>query len=304
MSGLHIVVGVQRVIDPSLGIRIDEGTASAVSPRSEIACVLNRVDRAALEAALRLGSAADARSPRAARVTALTVGPPSDEAILRYCLARGADDAVRVWDETLDVSDAAITARILARAVADLRADVVICGKRSLGRGSGQVPAGMAEILDLPQITGVIDLAWADDRCGLVALQRLERGNRAQLECPLPVLVAVEADAFPLRYVSWNAQRRVDRPVRSVGTATLGAMAPATDIEAPLVETIRVTRPRPRTKKVVAPAATGAALVSMLMRGGGVAPKSKASGPLTGTPEHLAGKIIEFLQEKGFLSKQ
>src|SRR3972149_5086083 len=55
----------------------------------------------------------------------------------------------------LDATDPAGTARILAGAVRTLAPfDLVLCGQQGVGGDNSQIPGLLAELLDLPQVTG------------------------------------------------------------------------------------------------------------------------------------------------------
>src|SRR5579872_1255534 len=85
------------------------------------------------------------------RCTVLTLGPPSAEDCLREAIAWGADDGVLVTDPAFAGSDTLATARALAagvRALGDV--DAIVCGRNSVDADTAQVPAELAELLDLP----------------------------------------------------------------------------------------------------------------------------------------------------------
>jgi electron transfer flavoprotein beta subunit len=273
---------------------VDEAARVVVQAEHEPVYLVNPADRAALEAALRL-VALDTR------VTALTLGPPQDEDALRYCLARGAHAAARVWDEALADLDPFLTALTLSKAIALLAPDLVICGTSSAAGGNAQVPATLAELLGLPQLTGVVTLELGAGGRSLRAQRRLERGNRVLLECPLPALVAVEEGSFAGRYVSWRAQLRARQPIRRLGLADLGLTPDEVGLDRRLTRMVALSPPQPRTKRTLAPAASGHGLLATLMGGGAAAKRSSSTGPLKGPPDEVAAQLAKFLQEKGFL---
>lgn len=291
---MDIVVCVQQVLDPGVSLRVDEDTGVVAQLEPEPVYILNPADRSALEAAMCL-----AQTKPGARVTALTLGPSGDAVALRYCLARGAQSAVRIWDEALAGADPTLTARVLAKAIRLLAPALVICGGRSVAGSSGQVPATLAELLGLPQLTSVVAMELTNR--GLVVQRRLERGNRLVLECPLPALAAVEANSFAGRYVSWRAQMRAQQPVRELGLTDLGLTPADVASDRYLVHTTKVTPPRPRTKKTAAPVAAGGDMLAMLIGSGAPAKQQGSGGIRAGAPDNLAAEAVKFLQEKGLL---
>src|SRR3954454_919745 len=102
--------------------------------------------------------------------TVLTLGPPSAEDALREAIAWGADDGVLVTDMAFAGSDTLATAKALAAALAhEGPFDLVLAGRNSVDADTGQVGPEIAELLDLPFLTGVRYLAIGgnvvDARC-------------------------------------------------------------------------------------------------------------------------------------------
>src|SRR5690606_13147854 len=71
---------------------------------------LNEWDDFSLEEAMKIKEAADA----AVEVVVVSVGPDRVDESLRKCLAKGADRAIRVWDDAMEGSDSITIGRILA----------------------------------------------------------------------------------------------------------------------------------------------------------------------------------------------
>lgn len=159
-------------------------------------------DRAALEWALATAER------RGGRVTALTVGPPGAEAVLRDALAVGADAAVRVHAEpgahdgpSGVVAAAGAAAAVLAdRAVLE-PADIVCCGQQGHDRAAAAFAAVLAHHLGAAQVTGCLAVELGDD--GAVrAERRLDRGRRERVAADLPAVVSVEPGVARLRRAS------------------------------------------------------------------------------------------------------
>ncbi len=95
------------------------------------------------------------------RVTVLTLGPPAAEDTLReaiaWGLARDVDiDGVLITDPAFAGSDTLITAHALAAALEHVGPfDLVLTGRNSVDADTGQVGPELAELLDLPFLTGV-----------------------------------------------------------------------------------------------------------------------------------------------------
>ncbi len=197
---------------------------------------ISEADRAALEVALRAGSA------RGLDVVVLTVGPPDAEGALRDLLASGADRALRV--DVADELDSAAVARSIAAALAGAGVDpyLVVCGDMSEDRGSGAVPAFLADELGIAQALGLVEL---DIRAEgpLRVLRRLDGGRRERLDVPVPAVVSVEGAVAELRRAPLARVLAVrDAPIEVI-------TAPAT----PDPAGVRLRPWRPRARVVPAP---------------------------------------------------
>ena len=143
---------------------------TGTSPESHYICPEDNVyrvnphDEAALELALRLKDEHENIT-----VVLLTLGPMIAEDEIRRCLAAGADDLVQInangqppssgpRSDPLDQADPWVKSDLMARAVKELNGDLVLCGKASLDKGSGQVGALLAHRLDLPFVSAITDL--------------------------------------------------------------------------------------------------------------------------------------------------
>jgi electron transfer flavoprotein alpha subunit len=92
--------------------------------------------------------------------TVFTLGPPSADDVLREAIAWGADGGVLVTDPVCAGSDTLATARALAAALRLCGPfDLVLAGRNSVDADTGQVGPEVAELLDLPFLAGVRELA-------------------------------------------------------------------------------------------------------------------------------------------------
>lgn len=167
----------------------------------------NIADEAALEAALELGS-----------VTVLTMGPGKLEEPLRELLARGADRAVLLTDPQMAGADTLATARALAAAVKKLGDfDLILCGRRAIDGETGQVPAMLAALLDMPCISSVERI---DEELHL--FRRLETGTQT-LQTTLPAVVSICEYTYTLRLPGILGMRRAkSKTVEKLNAADIG----------------------------------------------------------------------------------
>lgn len=89
-------------------------------------------------------------------VVAINVGPASNDIIIRKALAIGADKAVRVNAEE---KDAFYVASQIAAHAKDGGYDIIFAGKETIDYNGSEVPAMVAELLDLPFISYASELS-------------------------------------------------------------------------------------------------------------------------------------------------
>ncbi|NIR59810.1 MAG: electron transfer flavoprotein subunit beta/FixA family protein [Gammaproteobacteria bacterium] len=157
---------------------------------------LNEWDDAALEEALlsveRLGGG---------EVVAVTVGPEDAESTLRKVLAKGADRAVRVWDERLLGADPVTVARALAGVAVQETPELIVAGAQSADHAHGATGTALARILDLPHAAVAVEVDW-DGKANLKLVRELEGGMRHSFELPSPAVVTVQTGLNTPRYAT------------------------------------------------------------------------------------------------------
>lgn len=287
---MRFAVCVTLVPDPET-IEVDPLSGEIETDR--ILQFLNPADAAALELALRLRSDGDT-------VSALTVGGEEAEAVLREALAVGADRALQLWEEGRVTTKPAVTSMLLAAALrTEGLPDLVLCGGRSLGRGSGKLPALLGEYLDWPVVTDITHLEIQAAR--VYFRRRLARGARSEGEVRMPAVLAIAAENIRLRYASLPRlmqARREAIPVRylpDLGLSPLDLNFPASTVHA-------ATPPRPRPRTIFIPTGDLSAdeRVAQIMSAG---VSRKATQLVDGTPEEAAEAILGFLRDRGFLDQ-
>ena len=160
-----------------------------------------------------------------------TMGPPQAAEALVQCLAMGMDRAVHLVDRAFAGSDTLATARALALALRRESFDLILCGRNSVDAETGQVGPEVAEMLGLPQVTGVRRLEL-DEQAGEVIVERETDEGHERLSCPLPALLTVTEgvapEAFP-RPDAVEAARAI--PIEQLTAADLSGDASAFGVE-------------------------------------------------------------------------
>lgn len=145
--------------------------------------------------------AVELREAHGGEVVAITMGPPQAREALTECLALGADRALHLCDRTFAGADTLATARALAQALARESFDLILCGRNSVDAETGQVGPEIAEILDLPQVTGARALTLDPASRHLTAERETDDGYEA-ITAPLPALVTAAEDLALERFPS------------------------------------------------------------------------------------------------------
>ena len=189
--------------------------------RDGIELEMNPYCRRAVSTAVELAAERDG-----SRVTVLTLGPPAADDALReaiaWGLARGVDvDGVHVCDTAFAGSDTLATAKALAAAITRVGPfDLVLTGRNSVDADTGQVGPEIAELLDLPFLTGVRHLAIA----GTTVDARCEHDDgwlQAEVELPA-VLSCAERLCEPTKAGPAERAAVPAGRIRRLGAAELG----------------------------------------------------------------------------------
>lgn len=177
---MRIVVCIKQVPD-SAEVRINPETNTLI--RDGVPTIINPYDLHALEAGLQI------REQAGGKVTVLTMGPPQAETALRETIAMGADEGVLLTDRAFAGSDTWATAYALSKAIEQIGADVILCGKQAIDGDTAQVGPEIAEFMDIPHISYIrkVDEVTPDR----LVLQRLMDDGYDVVETSLPVLLTV-----------------------------------------------------------------------------------------------------------------
>jgi electron transfer flavoprotein alpha subunit len=165
--------------------------------------------------------AVEIRNRHGGEVIVLTMGPPQARAALEDCLALGADRGVHLCDRAFAGSDTLATAQALALAARRESFDLILCGRNSTDAETGQVGPELAELLDLPQITGARTLE-VDPAARTATAEREIDGAFETVVAPLPLLVTAAEDLAPERFPS-KAEREAakQKPIVELRAADL-----------------------------------------------------------------------------------
>ena len=154
---------------------------------------MNPDDKAGLEAALRI------KDKFGAEVTALTMGLPKAEEVLREAMAMGADNGILVTDRVLGGADTWATSSTIAGALRNIDYDIIITGRQAIDGDTAQVGPQIAEHLGIPVISYAEDIKVDGDS---VVVKRQFDDRYHMLKAKMPVLITALSELNDPRYMT------------------------------------------------------------------------------------------------------
>ncbi len=175
----NIAVLVKRVPDTNAQILVSGDRVDL----SNVKWVMSPYDEYALESAMMHKEA------QGGVVTAITLGAPECDKVLKDAKAIGVDRIIRVWDDSWSELDSNQTQMALTSAVKEISAEVVYCGKSAADTGAGSTGPGVAERLDWASASNIIGLEFEDS--GIEVIVPAASGN-ARTGISLPAVVSCD----------------------------------------------------------------------------------------------------------------
>ena len=222
---MRILVLIKQVSAPESAWDLGEGR---LRPRAPWRWQMNSFDEYALEAGLGLK-----QSLPDLELWALTVGPASALTVLQRALGMGADQAVHLLCPEEPSPRPSQLAAWISQWAAGQDWDLILAGVISQDAQQGAVGPMVAQGLDLPLATSVVELALEPSAGRARAWQELEGGRRQELELPLPALCTIQSGPTQPRYPSLSGLLRAKktRPL-TIQTSDLADPAPREEVAA------------------------------------------------------------------------
>ena len=187
---MNIYVLLKKTFDTEEKIVVSDGRIEDDSAEY----IINPYDEYAVEEAI------NQRDEHGGEVTVVTVGDEDSEKQLRTALAMGADKAVLIdTEDDLEEGDQYTTAEILAAYFEDKEVDLILAGNVAIDEASGQVGPRLAEKLDIPFVTTIVDLSVDGET---VYIEKDVEGDVEKVESTLPLLVTCQQGLNEPRYPS------------------------------------------------------------------------------------------------------
>ena len=198
---MHIIVCVKQVPIPS-DVAIDPVTG--VLQRTGLESKMNPYDLFAVEEALRI------RERFGGTITAITMGPPQAEEVIRECFYMGVDEGTILTDKRFAGSDVWATAHTLSQGILTMGSyDLIICGKQTTDGDTAQVGPEIAEFLSIPHATNVTHIIDVDLKDNQNFIHFEEERDWAIQSCimPLPSLLTTGKDINEPRLPSYRKMK-------------------------------------------------------------------------------------------------
>ena len=227
---------------------------------------INEWDDYALEEAVQI------KEKLGGSVTAITVGSEAADSTLRKCLARGADNAIRLSDPKFENSDSYAIAKILSKSIKDLNFDLILTGAQAGDDGFAALGPILAYILGIPHATMVKKIEFNNE---IVKFNReLEGGLEEIGEMKLPALLTIQTGINEPRYVSiMGIRKAMQKETKILGLGDLGL-----------------------TEEEVGESGSWVNIQKMY-----VPPVEKQAEFLEGSPEEIAAKVSEIIKSRGLV---
>jgi len=209
---MNIVVLMKQVPDTESDRALDPSDNTVA--RGAVDPVINYIDEFAIEEGLRLKEA------HGGEVTILTVGPERAVEAIRKALSMGADKGVHVLDDAVHGSDAISTAKVIAKALQTLQWDVAVAGSEATDARGAVVPAMLAELLQVPQLTQARKVTVTGDK---ITIERLTDTGYDTVEGSTPAVISVVEKINDPRYPSFKGiMAAKSKPIQTLSLADLG----------------------------------------------------------------------------------
>lgn len=196
---LKILVCVKQVPDVDL-VKMDPVTGSLI--REGVPSILNPLDGNAMEAAVRV------KEQYGAEITAITMGPPAAEVVLRECLSVGADRAVLITDRAFKDADTLATSYVVAKAAEQFGDfDLIFCGKETLDGATGQMGSQLAERFGCTLVTSASLIKSVDAEQGVLVTEREMETGIETVEAKLPCLFTIEKTNYQPRIPNFKGKK-------------------------------------------------------------------------------------------------
>lgn len=239
---MDIIVCIKQVPDTK-DVRLDPKTNTMA--REGVESIMNPFDRHALEEGVRI------KEELGGSVTAISMGPPQAEAVLKEAISCGADKGILVSDRAFAGADTWATSYTLAKAVTTSgNFDLILCGKQAIDGDTAQVGPGLACQLGHPYVTCVQKIRSVSDE--VIVLERMMDDGFDVVQVPLPALLTVVKDINDPRVASLKGKMKAKKAeITVLSGADIGAEEECIGLAGSPTQVVDVFTPEPRGDRTV-----------------------------------------------------
>ena len=290
-NSMKIVVCLKEVVDIRLDLGLGQVSESLI--QKGLTYRLNPDDADALAVALSIRN-----GENSVDITAISIGPERVEKYLREALAVGATKAVRIWDEGFIDLSTYQKAKVLARAISILNADLVLTGAKSLDVASGQVGPYLAAWLNLPCICEAVEFHLEGAKRCITVTRNINRGIQEKVFTALPAVITIAGQPRHLPYASLDSLLESKETLVDLLTLEDLGITPL-ELSRDPTRVTRLSAPRPRPRKVPYDSSLPAFYRILALLQGGI---TKRRGEiLQGSKEELVNQLFELLMKEGLI---
>ena len=188
---MNIIVCMKSVPSSETKVRVNSDGKSI--DETDIVYEINPYDEFALEEAIKIKEA------HGGKVVLITLGASTATQNIRKGLAMGADEAVHLICENIELADSAVVAELLAAALKEMEFDLIFCGKKAIDCDNHQVPNRIAQLLGIPAVTAISGLELTPESAK--ATRNIE-GGAETISVNFPALFSAEKGLNEPRYAS------------------------------------------------------------------------------------------------------
>jgi electron transfer flavoprotein beta subunit len=217
---MKLLVAVKQVaaLDEDFEIRADGRDVEADFLIRDV----NEWDDYSLEEALKIKEAATFP----VEVVVVSVGPEDADEALRKCLAKGADRAIRVWDEAIEGSDSIAIARVIAAVTRKESPQMLFAGVQSSDHAFASTGVATAAFLDWPHAAVIANLTYTPGGNPAVFRRELEGGVLHEMQIECPAVLTIQLGINTPRYASLRSiKQAAAKPIEVLSLQDLGIAA-------------------------------------------------------------------------------
>lgn len=289
---MNIIVCLNFLPDPNI-ITLDTENGGRIHDE-DLVYMVHPSDLVAVEEAVRIKE-----ENGSGKVILVALSSPSDERLLRKCLAIGADEAVLINEPNTKNQDGYSIGMLLAAYCRTMDFNLLLCGHGSMDDLGGQSGYVIADLLNLTIVTRITKIDILPGKNSLMAEKRLERGYRERIELSLPAILTLEESLNEPRYPSLtNMLYALEEDIKKIDRQDLNLSPEEQDLTRPRLELLHIKTPKPRPKKIFTPDTSLSAEDRMWqIMSGGLDEKNKNKELFEGSSEDLSSKFMDYLKQ-------